>query len=96
MCFEKISCMALYNEKMGVWNGSQMMWDSFQNISLMQKNLSFIVSGTLACICMPVYGYACIKHAYAGLEQACAYAYMRMHALVFLGLNFPKINLFSS
>ena len=88
--------MALYNEKMGVWNSSQMMWDSFQNISLMQKNLSFIVSRTLTCICMPVYGYACIKHAYVGLEQACVYAYMRMHALVFLGLNFPKINLFSS
>ena len=96
MCFEKVPYMALYNEKIRVWNSSQMMWDSFQNISLMQKKLSFIVSGTLTCICMPVYGYACIKHAYAGLEQACAYAYMHMHALVFLGLNFPKINLFSS
>ena len=29
VCFEKEPCMAIYIEKIGVWNDSQMMWDSF-------------------------------------------------------------------
>ena len=29
--FAKILCMAFYSLKMKVWNGLQMMWDSFQN-----------------------------------------------------------------
>ena len=33
--------------KMGVWNGSQTIWDSFQTSVINVKNLSFIVSGTL-------------------------------------------------
>ena len=49
-----------------------------------KKNLSFIVSGTLACIHMLVYAYTCMKLAYAGLEHAYAYACLRTHALGFL------------
>ena len=64
--------MALYSEKIRVWNGSQTMWDSFQTSALMEKNLPFIVSGTLACARMPVYVYACMKHAHAGLENSSA------------------------
>ena len=30
LCFENIPCMATYNVKIGVWNDSQRMWDSFQ------------------------------------------------------------------
>ena len=37
VCFEKVSCMALYSEKIGVWNVSQMMWDLFQTSTLMQR-----------------------------------------------------------
>ena len=50
-------------KKLGVWNGSQTMWDSLQTSALLHKNLSFIVSETLACVCMPVCAYACMKHA---------------------------------
>ena len=35
----------------------------------MDKNLSFIVSETLTCVHMPMYAYACIKHAYVELEH---------------------------
>ena len=28
--FEKVSFMALYSQKIGVWGGSQATWDSFQ------------------------------------------------------------------
>ena len=51
------------------------------NHVLMQTNLSFIISGTLTCIQMLVYVYACMKHAHTGLEHACAYACMRTHSL---------------
>ena len=81
---------------MGVWNDSQTMWDSFQNQILMQKNLPFIVSKTLACARMPVHAYACIKHVHAGLENTCAYACMRTHVLGFLWPFFSKNSLFSS
>ena len=30
MYFENVPCMAIYIMKIGVWNGSQTMWDSFQ------------------------------------------------------------------
>jgi len=73
-----------------------MMWDSFQNLALMEKALPFIDFGPLACVCMPVYAYACMKHAYTALEHACAYACMRMHALGLPGLKFLKIDLFCS
>ena len=45
--------------------------------TLMQKNLSFIVSGTLTCVRLPVYAYTCMKHTYKELEHACANACMR-------------------
>ena len=68
--------MALYSEKIGVWNDSQTMWDSFQNPSLMQKKFPFIVFGTLTCVHMLVYVYSCMKHAYVELELACTYVWM--------------------
>jgi len=46
--------------------------------------LSFIVFGTLTCVHMLMYAYACMKHEYAELEHACTYACMRTHALGFL------------
>ena len=59
-------------KKLRVWNGSKTMWDSLQTSALMHKNLSFIVSETLACVCMPVYAYACMKHAtYVRRSRAC-------------------------
>ena len=67
MCFEMVPCMAFYSSKMGAWNGSQTMWDSFQNPNFNVDNLSFIVSRTLACVCCP-----CMRmhaHMVKGLEQ---------------------------
>ena len=59
------------------------MWDSFQIPASNAENLSFIVFGTLACVCMPVY-------AYAGLEHVYTYAYLHVHALGFLLPLFSK------
>ena len=39
MCFEKAPCMAIYIVKIGVWNDSQMMWDSFQTLVFNAENL---------------------------------------------------------
>ena len=64
--------------------------------SLMHKNLPFIVSGALACACMPVYAQACIKHVYIELKGVHAYACMHEHALGFLLSFFSKNSLFSS
>ena len=57
MCFEKVPCMAIYIVKMGVWNGSKTMWDSFQISVFSAENLPFKVSGTLhacpsLCLCV--------------------------------------------
>ena len=49
----------------------------------MQKNLSFVVFGTLACVHMPVYAYACMKLAYADLEHVYAYACPRVYVAFF-------------
>ena len=101
--FEKLLCMAIYNSKIGVWNGSQTMWDLFQNPNFNAENLPFIISRTLTCVCMPVYAYACIKfaytcikHAYVELEHACAYACMCTHTLEFSWSLFSKNSLFNS
>ena len=67
------------------------MWDSFQNQALNVEKLYFIVSRTLACARMPVYAYACMKHAHAGLEHACAYTCIHTDALGFCGISFLKI-----
>ena len=96
MCFEKLLCMAFYNSKIGVWNDSQTMFDSFQNSNFKAKKLSFMVFGTLTCIHMPMYACACMKHAYTELEHACAYSCMRTHALGFPWYLFSKDNLFYS
>ena len=96
VCFENVPYMAFYSQKMGFWKNSQTTWDSFQNQVLMQKNFLFIVFGTLTCAHMPMYAYACTKHAHAGLEHACTYACMYTHALRFSWPFFSKNSLFSS
>jgi len=95
MCFEKVPCMALYIEKMGVWNGSQMMWDSFQTSNLMQK-LSFHSFWNPSMRFMPMYVYACMELAYVDLEHPYAYTCLRTHDLGFPWPYFLKIDLFSS
>ena len=60
------------------------------NLSFNAENLHFIVSGTLACVHMPVYAYAFMKLAYAGLEHVYAYACLGMHALEFPWPLFSK------
>ena len=35
VCFENIPCKATYIVKIGIWNDSQTMWDSFQILALM-------------------------------------------------------------
>ena len=66
------------------------------NQALNAENLSFIISRTLACIHMPMYAYACMKHTHAEFEHACAYVCMHMHALGFLWPFFSKNSLCSS
>ena len=63
--------------------------------SLNAENLSYIVSRTLACACIHMYEYACMKHAYAKLEHACAYMCMRTHVLGFPWSHFFKNSLFN-
>ena len=70
--------MVIYIVKMGVWNGSQTMWDLFQTLVFNAKNLSFIVFETL---------YARVGsglHAYA--SWPCT------QAKNFLGFTFQKID----
>jgi len=62
--------------------------------SLNVENLSYIVSGTLACASMHVYAHACKEHVYTELEHGYTYACMRMHALGFSRLLFSKNSLF--
>ena len=66
------------------------------NLSFNVENLPFIVSGTLACVRMPMYAYASMKLAYANLKHAYKYACLRMYALGIPWPFFPKIDLFSS
>ena len=47
MCFENVPCMTIYIMKIGVWNGSQTMWDSFQTSVFNAENLTFVVFRTL-------------------------------------------------
>ena len=60
MCFEKVPCMAIYIVKMGVWNGSKTMWDSFQSQSLVQKTClsKFLEPYMRAQVCV----YVCMHH----------------------------------
>ena len=58
VCFLKRYHVWLSIVKMGVWNGSQTMWDSFQTSVFNAENLSFIVSETLhvcASLCLRVH-----------------------------------------
>ena len=87
MSFENVPCKATYSVKIGVWNDSQMMWDSFQTSALIQKNDLIYVSGTL--------------YAHAGSSLR-AHVERCVHKLIptcacqaFPWFNFPKINLFA-
>ena len=68
--------MAIYIVKMGVWNDSQTMCDSFQTLVFNGENLPFYVSETLAAyadLCLHMQCVACVhKHepAYAILKHA--------------------------
>jgi len=73
--------MAIYILKIGVWNVSQMMWDSFQTSVFNAENLSFIVFGTF--------------HARTGLCLRAHASWPRSQAEDFLGFTFPKIDLFA-
>ena len=63
--------------------------------SLNAENLSCIVFGILACACIHVYEYACMKYAYVKLEHACTYVCMRTHVLGFSWSHFSKNSLFN-
>ena len=57
VCFENVQCKAFIVKINGAWNGSQTMWDSFQNSTIIAKNLHFYAFKTLAayagmCMCM--------------------------------------------
>ena len=60
------------------------------NLSFKVENISFIVFGTLACLRMPVYVYACMKLGYVSLEHAYTYMCLRRHALGFTWPLFSK------
>ena len=64
MCFETIPCKTFYSWKTGVWNGSHMMWDSFQTSAIVAKNLSFLCFWKPSCIRRNVLAYACFGPAY--------------------------------
>ena len=79
MCFENIPCKATYIVKIGIWNDSQTMWDSFQILALMYKTCLIYVSRIRhACIrlCLHTHDYG--------------YAPMLAHAEGFLSLFFQK------
>ena len=80
--------MALYNEKIGVFNDSQMMWDSFQTSTLMQKNFPFIVSETLVACASP-----CLRTLASDLHTQVLTCVCKPR--VSLSFYFSKINLFA-
>ena len=47
ICLENIPYNATYSVKIGVWNDSKTMWDSFQISVLIQKTCLIYVSGAL-------------------------------------------------
>ena len=55
--FENVPCRAFYKGKNGVWNSSQMMWDSFQISTIIVENLHFLYFWNPSCVhrIMPVY-----------------------------------------
>ena len=78
--FENIPCKATYSVKIGVWNNSQTMWDSFQISTLMQKNSLFSFWNSL----------------YVGkIKLVCRGRFMCAYSEGFLGLIFSKIYLFA-
>ena len=42
LCIKNIPCKALDSGKNGIWNGSQMIWDSFQTSVIIAENLHFL------------------------------------------------------
>ena len=83
MGFEKVTCMAIYIVKMGVWNDLQTMWDLFQTSALMQKTCIFYVSRTLhACVRLGLRAHVSRLHA-----QANSYMHMLRASLALFFKN---------
>ena len=78
------------------WFGVALKWYGIRSKpSLNAESLSYIVSRTLACACIHMYEYACMKHAYTKLEHACTYTCMHTHVLGFSWSHFSKNSLFN-
>ena len=88
--------MAFYSKKLGFGMAPRRCEIRSKTKLQCRKNLFFIVARTLACACMPVYVYACMKHKHAELEHKCAYVYMCTHVLRFSWPLFSKNSLFGS
>ena len=64
LCIKNIPCKALDSGKNGIWNGSQMIWDSFQTSVIIAENLHFYVYETLvayAGVCMRTHALAHLR-----------------------------------
>ena len=82
---ENIPCNAFYSGKNGVWNGSQMMWDSFQTSAIIAENLHFLCLWNPSYVCMSVPTHACF-----GLHTQAAAHVRGLRAI--LVILFPKID----
>ena len=84
MHFLKVPCMAIYIMKIGIWNGSQTMWDSFQISVFNAKNLPFLVflkpylhAQTLVCVRRLLGCVHKFMLAYAGLGFLLAFIFQK-------------------
>ena len=57
--FENVPCKALYSGINGVWNGFQMMWDSFQTSAIIVENLYFLYFWNPSYVRMSMLTHAC-------------------------------------
>ena len=64
LCVLKIYHVRLYaveKKKKEVWNGSQMMWDSFQTSAIIAENLHFLCFSNPSCVRRSMPAYACFS-----------------------------------
>ena len=86
LCILKMYHVRLFIvEENGVWNSSQMMWDSFQILAIIAENLHFLCFLNPSCIRRSVPMYA----GFGPHMQAVAHVRGQMATLVFL---FSKID----
>ena len=81
--FENVPCKALYSWKIGVWNSSQKMWDSFQTSVFNAENLPFL------CLWNPTCVHRLVPAMQALRLRTPVHACVR-RLRVFFGLYFPK------